>query len=1294
MSHRAEESRNNQDMTQCQNVPRVMPCPTHTVGHTTILITQLSSMTPPYELTRHQNQQSHIETTQWMLGNTKSCLVQPAVHKNMDNEAFERTLWHFIPPTFHLEHNGTSPEPVLEDEQLRSKNLNSNSQLKSPISSSDNLELDIRYGSSKTELLSPESPSNKRRHHNILASSCPKKRKDQAIHQQQATLSPLPQTFMSTSGQQEKNPFEVHEPNYSIDAGENSRLGLLSELQDIRRSRHELFYQSQQALRPSWKTAPTTPPTMRYRGWSLDRDNPSAHSLAPFYGPPLTTSNIRALDVINENTQSYNSKAVHPSPSDRLTELPFKSNSASCSRDSEATHLMSTGSHTDGDPAEDRNFPSLININDNPLPDDSTIIFKTPTKTRVRRLSMSSLSTKSPSSISSVTPQTLFQTHSINEHDLPLWTPADLVQDKTIQNLHNGSSIGMDPNDPFVDSPTSRIQWSQSLETPEKKRLESDATKETQNNAIIQKLRGLQPIDFMDDMAQGLEGWSESLETPPRKCHVKKALELAPNISSGILDRLRGIPHISPPAKATVQSALLQSESFNSTSSSPVDGSGAYQEDESSINRSIDSYAVIDQGITEEGLVKQRVTTTSADTDPTFAFQSELKMKEDISETSSDTAETNTEITLPSSLVHELESDSPLIEDNGYQSQILSDSQIEFFDGISNSAIDKELLGSSNKSRERFPQPDKSQEAGLNNYQSPDNSAITIQDSSEPPTLAVMAATTLKGADEEQEENVRESDGISISQELNLDNMHLDSWVLSSSTQSNQDISVNMKQDNEINFSEHRNEMITDMTSDDDFSNIRFSQLDDGFNAACEITQIPYNKSVHTKTNAGNLEINDDATGLSILSTKKQSEPCRATTRRNGCEQPLFTNGGFASASGRKLVPVSKAALARAALMLDDSTSDTGLNAEVRPIHSPLDIFSTTADPSSFDRAGTSGASTLQNTENTLPNMVVSLLPDEETTGAKIAANPLITKSIKNSEHQAMKNPSSITNAHQQFKGFTSGSGKKLSAISKEAMEKWSKQFEEEDMSEPLRPLQPSQPHSASLSKALKEYAGFSSGSGKALPPISNAARNRALDVLEVDENDPVPPAVRRTPLSTELGIARPVPISLPGPQPMNSISSNPKIVASSQQPVISSHMNKLKLKSLRASSSSLSLPGLLKAKAPFRPPLPFKSPIRRTDTVVNPCTGDNSNILHAPLPESATLNKKQTGRKSILHPNAHSTCSTSSTTNPTYSSKDIRVPSYTSLFNLEAHEKRLSLREVLDLPRHRDVGELMEIGV
>ncbi|KAG0321648.1 Breast cancer 2, early onset [Dissophora globulifera] len=865
--------------------------------------------------------------------------------------------------------------------------------------------------------------------------------------------------------------------------------------------------------------------------------------------------------------------------------------------------------------------------------------------------------------------------------------------------------------DLLFDSPLRKIDWSPSLETPNKHRRAPSAN-------ILQRLRGLPPTistDGAPGQMQELADWSASMETPPRRgIIISEANDLVPlnEVRDTLVEKLRGIPSDTPPPREERSPSISSQEgSFYSASSSMAPEGNGYQTGLASGSVGFAS---------EDSLMRGGVTI---------------------------------DMTLPSTMMRQLEQDSPVIGELEMPSQILSDSQSDnIFNVISNSAIAHELSNRSNDSLRRpFP----------TQLISPDTQFWG-------PDVGVRVTNNdLTGSGAAQGAGTPGAVGMFVTQDAG--DVALDQWDTFFPISSDQEISGNNNQEPNNDEQDHFPSTI-EVNSDDDFGNIRFSQLDDGFNVVPDASQNSQMSQPLVKTEQVEAHINDPD-WLSTSAAMLQDSGDNLGPANSVCEEtprppPSFALGGFTSASGKQLAPLSKDALARVSALFDNDDGDFDL---ARKEEDPYVSSASTHAPApvtfgGFQTAGKKAPLPISKAAQDRAALLFQTDDPETSTSMP----PSLNSGIGLTEQSNLQ-----SKAPMHFGGFTSGAGKKLASVSKEALKKWSKELMEDDVSEPAsRTLQElGSPRSAiesadsssshvsaplqlggftsgtgkklptvskdAMNKWLKEFAeedtptlnetdtrrdriasktssisiappksliGFASGTGKALAPISKEAQERAFSFLEISE--PLAPASvsSKGPHAFSSGGSR---LSLSGTSGIRPLLGS--AVGTTQQPTISSHMDNLKRRSLRGSTAGSSLSGImkppLKARAPFKPPQPFKSPLRRTNdqttpggAAVEPTGGasiDNTGTDTTSRVTStthATIPRMSTGKRATLHPNARPNNGDALTSTSHQPSKV--TPSYKSLYNLTVEGSRIGLRDALGLPTRLSVEKLLELGV
>ncbi|KAI7822863.1 hypothetical protein BC939DRAFT_172442 [Gamsiella multidivaricata] len=1201
---------------------------------------------------------------------------------------------------------------------------------------------------SLSETQSSGSPFKKRRCSNTLPTKDGKWiNTTRQITGEQPTL----QQNMMGVGSIEKNPFEVEEQEETAILVSGKGFGDI-----IYRPQHSyvatgLLHKSQQHSKGSRKEDGTSPPIPRYRRRSLDLDTAFSRSLTRVDESPTVSHYYRNAsdstrqtlygDSAFKNSNSIGKRILIPSsPIEKL----IRTDGPQFSTNGRFSRPVSPEVASEGDPESILKTPSKGKSRQelNSVAGMGELLnghgLTTSTMPDERRLSVSSLSTKSPSSPRLPTQLLPFRRNSYPEQDSPSTrTPARFAPKISHYDSPRDDSEDTEPYNSLPGSPSRGLEWSQSLETPARKY--GGAEGKVASN-VIQRLRGVSPVASLDDVPQAIDflGWSTSLETPPRKGMLEKKQEIQPHISEEVLERLRGIPRSSFMSGVRRRTTSSQEDTFHSASSSLVGENDNYrQEFETTGDRNLAGGAIAD-------------TITTADVEMASPILSRINSQADLEATqysievgrgvSSMFGSTDLGFTLPSLLVQDLKQESPTLEMHELHSQILPDSQSDIFDVISSTAIHNELLGRSNDELQQITQVASFSGSQIDPESQPEAIADDFHEDNAGtgPTRGNFHESSAY-----QTTNMPSTAEVSVSQDLNMESLHLDPWVLSSSTQGEHGVGMANKEEDGEDHGSSEQQTPTTVDYDDDFGDIRYSQLDDGFNVVPEATQKPSRSQTALKQD----EPDYCAENIAWLSTSASMlgdigndyGPNDVTIQNSHQVPPPFVGAGFSSASGKELAPLSKETLAKVANLFDSedgSGSRRLLNTSFRvPIAEATIVAPPTKTLGGFQTAGkktllpisnaareraarlfqdenidggpvvllpqdlggfqTASKEMLPPISNTTQGRAMRLFQDEDmdtgsselvsqhyggfqTAGKKplppisSAARERATRLFQDEDKNAgSSEPSSRGHlevasttfarplAPQQPGGFTSASGKNLAPPSKEVLEKWAKQFAKDDMTDSVlqktsEPIQPPQ------SSAAGGFVGFSSGAGKTLAPISRAAQERALSVLEMTEPNQVISAVHMSPLKPGMGNNRPSLGGTSATRPLHPGTGGDL----KQQPAISSNMNNLKLKSLRASSGTFSLSGLMKPlskpKAPFKPPLSFKSPLKSTmdDTTRSQAIGTTVNSTintsgeNVSLVRKANTFRKPISKRTTLHPNARAAPAIPSNLDPVQPSK------------------------------------------
>ncbi|KAF9147261.1 Breast cancer 2, early onset [Linnemannia schmuckeri] len=1079
---------------------------------------------------------------------------------------------------------------------------------------------------------------------------------------------------------------------------------------------------------------------------------------------------------------------------------------------------------------------------------------KTPTKVGRRRLSISSTSTKSLHNDSPISVRTVSRRHSIAEIESPTFkTPTRSRRKSTFGRvLRDDGSLSSGRISSFPESSPIGIDWSQSLETPAKRR-ESQGAAKTPITNVIQRLRGLPTTPKGEEQSPAGEftDWNPSLETPPRKVSLNEKHDISESrISAKVLDELRGVPSsLRAPQQHPAENQIIMSSqeedgSFYSAASSILSDDDDYQ------NAAGTGTAVNGENTDQEQAQSSGGDDTSTnDHNPMESVMSPVVSSFDLVDSAADIAPIpgdGTE-TLLAPITQDLVEGSPIV-DSPMESQVFSGSQEDMFDGVTSAEINHALMGRSTQGSHHFTQPEENHGSQIETLLTtsadpsalprgaphPINRALTspirFRSASGRSTFQI-SADRLRAARQLFESDSEEvadgsslarndaavqaiaSDMLEVAGTLELPEVDAEETLLESRPKERGDsMEIGEAQDYE-----GRQES-PEVESEDDFGNIRFSQLDDGFNVVPEATQKPRKRPSISGTTKRTPRIADDldwmAKNSDMLGDLFEADAHAAASHQESHHRDVspVLGGGFSLASGKRLKTISSAALARAASMFSDDVDNMGqkdlgsegLVPEQRPAHTrdsggfdgfssagrkPLPQISVAAkkramrmmqdfdmdiDANGFQERAGSDSLPFSNgspfaERSGFPSPHVGAGGFSSGSGKKLA--PVSNAATERWSKEFAENNANIGGqpgpAPHQLGGFSSGSGRKLAPVSKAALDKWSKEFSEvgDDtggLPESLLPtgktttitlggfssgsgkkIAPTS--KAAMEKWSKELAkdadntgsrrasepgrpqalatpalevGFASGTGKALAPISKAAQARAYSFLELEQ-----PAALREASSFETSAAYSR-FSLPGSAPVSgsgpSSSSSPSRRSQvPSQPPISTHMQNLKMKTLRGSSKGpLSLPGHMKpvlksGVTPFKSPVQFKSPLRTpfqspiSDSVDAPASvhkGDSDSSESSTLQESSasvpgaqsTLSKKLTTKRLPLHPTARvaSTAPTSSTAQPAAVIQPHVALSYSPVFNLQAQGVRSKLKDTLGTPKRLTAQELVDRGL
>ncbi|KAF9957869.1 Breast cancer 2, early onset [Mortierella alpina] len=869
------------------------------------------------------------------------------------------------------------------------------------------------------------------------------------------------------------------------------------------------------------------------------------------------------------------------------------------------------------------------------------------------------------------------------------------------------------------ESPSSeaRIQWTQSLETPPKKHVGPGAV-DSSRTSIINQLRGLPAHASEKGMAPGeFVGWSPSMETPPRK--IVPTMEPQSVIRENMLEKLRGMPQSAPQLDEGCLSQDSQEDHYYSAASSIADPQDGYQGDmPSRMDKDLLNGSPASSPKTEPLLM--------ASADIQFSLRDEAAS--DVTSLPDSVG-----LTLPSSLVQELEHETDALEIHSpiIASQVFSSGQ-RITDPVD------ESQNSTPSGMTRHPQDPPSPRL-LRSLKPHDTAASDVHD------LSAMEDVYQKESDLRGDHTMA---GTSISQDL--DNMQLEPW--SSPLEESEGLHAETeRQPAELHHviqSRHRTSpSLTEEGAHDDFADIRFSQLDDGFGIPDLVQKsqrmLPSSDNNTARLAAGALILQDRADveddccldsasvappscgpiGFTRASGRKLAAPSRAALAHvagllesdadeslsvGQSMAPMNSNGdhGFRSAGGRKLAPISSAALAKAASMLGDMDNQH----ESEEARQPMMITSTESTKA-FQGFQSAGRKALAPISKAAQERATRFLEEDS-----LETDP--SYSVRNDLPEITMSTSAapITDgAPRSMGGFSSASGKKLAPVSKATLEAWSKQLAEDSNSADFA----SETTSTAPSKHLQTgFTGFSSGNRKRLAPVSEAAKARALGVLEVKDSLPVLPAVRLK--STEAAAQG---VNSPAPVVSNRKGNAGSANTSSQlkPPAISSHMHKLKLKALRPISAAPSQPSVhktaIKATELFKSSRPFKPPLKPHGSLSTGTTSYTATSISKPsakdrtdaLPDWEKGAPESTGRvtakggAAITLPPGRSSVVKRAALHPTARAAPPSAPlevslaperlSHHVLFNVQGNTARVGLSN-LGPPQHHTSQSLKDIGV
>lgn len=1200
----------------------------------------------------------------------------------------------------------------------------------------------------------------------------------------------------------DRNPFEVRS-HFDSDIQEESRSTNSRAQQRLQRA--NIIYRSQQDQPYSRKSQPSTPPTLRHRGRSLGPDSSGGSpTRIDMRSWPLSTNSDKLLRVEEEVLLGDSTPRRSSSPEGPATRLIRTDDEHFTALEPVSYSPSIQTSQNSRQHFDPDIIPSSVGRTDVEMAQESGHLLedaRTPTRSGGRRLSISSTSTKSLHNDSPISVRTVSRRHSIAEIESPTFkTPTRSRRKSSLGRvLRDDGSLSSGRISSLPESSPMGIDWSQSLETPAKKRQSQGAAKTPITN-VIQRLRGLPTTPKGEEQSSAGEftDWNPSLETPPRKVSLIEKHDISESrISAKVLDELRGVPSSSrpPPQQPAEKQPIVSSQDedgsfYSATSSILSDDDDDYQ------NAGVAGAVIVGENTDQEqaqgGGGSDDATANDnypaeSETSPMVSSLDHVNPEAGIVTITSEGAGT-----LPALSVQELVEGSPIV-DSLMESQEFSESQEDMFDGFTSAEINHALMSRSTQGSHHFTQPEEShgsQTGTLSTtsvgplalprgiahpYNTTPMSPIGFRSASGRSNFQ-MSADRLKAARRLFEDDSRVVTGgrsqvendtsvralasnmLEVAGTFGLEDVDAEDISLESgSTERGGHMEIGERQQNESH------QELPEVESEDDFGNIRFSQLDDGFNVVPEPTQKPKKRPSISSTTKRTPLIGGDldwmARSSDMLGDLLEADDLAPMNRLEAASHqetrhqvaPPIMGGGFSSAGGRRLGALSSAALTRAARMFaddEDGVPERNLGPESvvperRPAHAGgftgLNGFSSAGKKPHPQISAASKERAMRMMQNSKMDMdhsgfqestgsaaisFSSVPPDAERSvfmpphigasgfasgsGKKVApvSNAALEKWSKEFIEGSDDSCNQLEHPSQQLSGFSSGSGRKLAPVSQAVVERWSKEFsdhcdgpdglretmvptkmpsgralggfssgggkklapvskaamdkwfnelaKEVDDSESRRASDPRRPQA--LATPAPEV-GFASGTGKALAPISKAAQARAYSFLELEQ----PVALQETSLfknsaaHSRLSLPSSAPVSGSGYSSESSSSRPPPV---SSHPPISTHMQNLKMKTLRGSSKGpLSLPGLMKpvlksGVTPYRSPVQFKSPLRTpirppiSDSVVAAgptLRRDPGNSEGRKFQDSTTstpsaqssVSKKMTTKRPSLHPTA-----------------------------------------------------------
>ncbi|KAG0381166.1 Breast cancer 2, early onset [Mortierella sp. AD032] len=1066
--------------------------------------------------------------------------------KGSDRE-FDNELWKLIPRSMRLQPSTSLSPP--QPEQTRRPSISDtvdNSGTRVLIHEARRLETIKRVRgspSSSDATLSPTSPSRKRRNSNQSTS---KSNKKPVCSQPSSRESSASTEDMSRMRMDDGNPFKVGTYFDSILQGAS---GSCSSRPQDQLQRTSVIYRSQQHTSYSRRDQPSTPPTLRHRGRSLGPESPGGSpARIDMHNWPLHADSEalhRVEDEVMQGDWTPTRRRNHEGQKVELvrTDGPHFT-AADQMSDSQETQETQTPQKPRRHFKQDV-VPSTVERKDVDMVLEAIIALedaKTPTRVGGRRLSISSVSTRSLHNDSPISVRTISRRHSIAEIESPIFkTPTRSRRKSSFGRvLRDDGSLSSGRISSLPEGSPMGIDWSQSLETPAKRR-EAQGIAKTPIANVIQRLRGMPTTPASkggeeQSIVGEFSDWNPSLETPPRKASLTNKRNVPESkISAKVLNELRGIPSDSraaPPQSADKQHNMSSQEgSFYSAASSIIsDGDDDYQ--------NAAGIGSMGTGTTVGGVDtdQQRAQDGGNGTVNTNEiYPADSKISPAVSVNHDDPVAgipltTNVHMGSPRSIsVQDVAETSPVI-DSPMQSPVFPESQDAMFEGVTSAEINQALMSRSTQGSHHMTQPEEDQDeqgelppaaAGSSDWSH--NTSRPIGGVAASPIgfwvsggrLALRVSqerlrATRRLAEGDPDEaagsghkargiaagqvlafNMLEAAGTSVPGGVDADEIHKASRLKNR---------VGQASAVEEQYGE-RLQVSPEVDSDDDFGNIRLSQLDDGFNVVPEATQKPRKSSSASIMTKKTPRIADDIDWMARTSdmmgdmfngnefgTTSHQEPRPHVL-------PPTIDGGLSSASGKKLAPISKAALAKAASMFEDGGGDVGDNTHPGPEGGVPEQSSTFSGGfGGFGGFSSAGKKPLPQISGAAMERAMRMMQDSGIENDNSDVKERARSSATSSMHMhSGPRPQQLGGG-----GFTSGSGKKLAPASDAAMDKWSKELMGDDLDAGGFQGKASLPP-VSFS-GVPSLGGFSSGNGKRLAPPSKAAMDMWSKELMDDE--------------------------------------------------------------------------------------------------------------------------------------------------------------------------------------------------